>query len=280
MAMFGPIPLPGIDNPQFKDVMDYWEQIQKRKALQHQAAQELAQKDSQFGISNDLDRQKLAELAKFHNQSLAQGEALNPLKMELLRTKIESLKNSGQSVQDKYNQKLKDKRLDDIEKQANDLAANMNNAVDATDILEKNPAATGYTPAMQNWVGKGSEETGALNDIFGGMQASLAKDYSSRGSVYGTKLAGNRKPSLKNDYEQNIGTLNQIHKDYFRRYKQMSEDYKRLSGGKDLPISLHDFYRKVKVISPKGDEVIKTPEEAEVLLAKYPGSIIKGNAYE
>ena len=28
MAMFAPIPLPGIDNPQFKDVMDYYEQLQ------------------------------------------------------------------------------------------------------------------------------------------------------------------------------------------------------------------------------------------------------------
>ncbi len=34
MAMFAPIPLPGIDNSQFKDVMDYFETLQERKMKQ------------------------------------------------------------------------------------------------------------------------------------------------------------------------------------------------------------------------------------------------------
>lgn len=34
MAIFAPIPLPSIDNHQFKDVMDFWEQLQERKAKQ------------------------------------------------------------------------------------------------------------------------------------------------------------------------------------------------------------------------------------------------------
>lgn len=281
MAMFAPIPLPGIDNPQFKDVMDYLEQLRQNKINQANLNAKQQLEKSQFAQNKDLERQKMEELAKYHQQLLNQNQSLNPLKMELLKNKIESLKNgSNPSIQDKETEKLNAKRLDDIEKESSELSSSMSNAVDASTILEKNHSATGYGAATKNYIGKGSQETGELNDIFGSMQANLAKDYGKRGSVYGTKLAGNRKPALKNDYEQNIGALNQIHKDYYRRYKLMEKDYKRLSGGKELPISLNNFYNKVRVRSPKGDEVIKNPEEASALIQKYPGSEIIGNAYE
>lgn len=271
MAMFAPIPLPGMDNPQFKDVMDYFDTLKQAQDKRNQYAQ-----------ANSLEKQKLDELAKYHQQSLAQEGSLNPLKMELLRAKIESLKNGGGalSVQDKATQKLNAKRMDDIEKQAGELSGHMSQAADASNILDKNNAATGYAPAFQNLIGKGSGETGALKDIFGNLQASLGKDFSSRGSVYGTKLAGNMKPSLLADYESNTGNLNQIHKDYYRRWKLMNDDYKRLSGGRELPYTLNDFYNKVKVRSPQGHEVVKSPDEAAALIQKYPGSQIIGNAYE
>lgn len=270
MAMFAPIPLPGIDNPQFKDVMDYFDTLKQAQDKRNQYAQ-----------ANALEKQKLDELAKYHQQSLAQEGSLNPLKMELLRAKIESLKNTGgQSSQDKATQKLNAKRIDDIEKQAAELSGHMGQAADASEILDKNNSATGYAPALQNLIGKGSGETGALKDIFGNLQASLGKDFSSRGSVYGTKLAGNMKPSLLADYESNTGNLNQIHKDYYRRWKLMQKDYNRLTGGNELPYTLPDFYNKVRVRSPQGHEVVKNPQEAAALIQKYPGSQIIGNAYE
>ena len=54
MGMFAPIPLPGIDNPQFKDVMDYFQQLKEMKIkaplweAQTQEAQANALKSKMF----------------------------------------------------------------------------------------------------------------------------------------------------------------------------------------------------------------------------------------
>lgn len=266
MAMFAPIPLPNIDNFKFDDVFDYLETMRKRQALQQEAAQRLSQEKNQFDVKTNLEKQRIA-----------QEGALNPLKMELLKARIEEARKNAAKPE---LSKLDEKRLADIESKAGDLRAKMANSADASAILEKNKNVTGNLPALQTWAGIGSGDAGALNDIFGSMQADLAKDYSGRGSVYGTKLAGNRKPNMRYGYNQNIGILNEIDKDYYRRYKQMQADYKRISGGEDLPIDIPEHYKKVKVVSPKGDIYIKNPDEANDLLGKYPGSKILGSVYE
>lgn len=56
MAMFAPIPLPGIDNPQFKDVMDFWQQLKdmqiRRPLLEAQAREANAQAKRQEKLSD------------------------------------------------------------------------------------------------------------------------------------------------------------------------------------------------------------------------------------
>lgn len=57
MAMFAPIPMPQGHNEVFKDVMDYYEQLQKRKAQQDQFSQELATNKDQFAQKLALSKQ-------------------------------------------------------------------------------------------------------------------------------------------------------------------------------------------------------------------------------
>lgn len=57
MSMFAPIPMPQGGNEVFKDVMDYYEQLQKRKAQQDQFAQQLKETKSEFAQSHALRAQ-------------------------------------------------------------------------------------------------------------------------------------------------------------------------------------------------------------------------------
>lgn len=70
MAMFAPIPMPSSGNEIFKDVMDFYEQLQKRKAQQQQFSQEQDRLQNQFA------------------QEMALKNEMQPLKLDLLRAQI------------------------------------------------------------------------------------------------------------------------------------------------------------------------------------------------
>lgn len=57
MAMFSPIPLPGADNPQFKDVADFWQQMQEMKQKRP-----LMEAQAQEAQANALKSQMFAKL--------------------------------------------------------------------------------------------------------------------------------------------------------------------------------------------------------------------------
>ncbi len=77
MAMFEPIPLPKGPNQVFKDVMDFYETLQKRKAQQEQFASEQERLKSEFAQNFGIKEQELA--LKKHQQ---------PFTEELLKAQI------------------------------------------------------------------------------------------------------------------------------------------------------------------------------------------------
>jgi hypothetical protein len=278
------------------------ERLMKQKEMENEAAYRNATLSLSERNSASENAYKNAMLS-IAQQKGAREQNEEPVNLKLLEAKIQAEKalanqrnNPKSSVnketpEEKMNREVKTadvkaenastrKKLDKIEQQADELSTKMQRAVNAHNILSKNPNAVGYTSAGKYYTGFGDEDTASLNEIFGLMQADLAKEYSQRGSVYGTKLAGNRKPNLRYQSKQNLGLLGEINKDYYQRYKAMERDYKRLSGGKELPIPLNEHYKMVKVRSPKGDVYIKTPSEARQLLTKYPKAQILGQVYE
>ncbi len=264
---------------------------EEQERIKNQFSQHQERMASQFAQQQSLERDRLEEQKNYHQGTLEQNNQLKPLQYALLKAKIEALKNNPKETPDekrkndvnaakeKEENKINALRLKDIEEKGSALKTDMNQAVEASSIMEKNRDLTGNIPALKAWAGYADRDLAALKPILGKMQASLGHDFSSRGSVYGTKLAGNRKPNLRFQEEENLGILDEIHKDYYQRFKQMKDDYERISG-KEYPVKWHDYYNKVKVKSPKGQVYIKTPKEAENLIKKYPGSVILGSAYE
>lgn len=71
MSMFEPIPLPKGRNEIFKDVMDYFEQLQKRKAQQEQFGMQEARLKDQFSQQMALNQAQLGETTRYHNAQLS-----------------------------------------------------------------------------------------------------------------------------------------------------------------------------------------------------------------
>lgn len=71
MSISSRIPLPGSGNDAFKDVMDYFEQIQARKAQQQQAAAQLAQQSKYQQGELGLRQQELAQQKAYQGQLAA-----------------------------------------------------------------------------------------------------------------------------------------------------------------------------------------------------------------
>lgn len=77
-----------MDNHQFKDVMDFWQQLQEQKAKQGMFQERQKMLQEQFGQNKEMEKAKLAELMKYHQQRVAQA---NQTKLTGVPAEIEGL---------------------------------------------------------------------------------------------------------------------------------------------------------------------------------------------
>lgn len=148
-----------------------------------------------------------------------------------------------------------------------------------TNLFDKNKNASGLGQAAKNYFGMGGGDAGVFNVHALPLVGELSKDLSSKGGAVVTGLSMAAKPNMKNQPENNIAILNELHKKEFQTYKAAKEEYERISG-KPYPVKLSKFFDRVKVQSPNGHIVEKSPEAAKELIEKYPGSKIMGKVYE
>lgn len=92
--MFSPIPLPNVnDNHQFKDVMDFYQTMQARKAQQAQFEQDMKLKQEQLNLNKQMEPLKLdllrAQIARAQSQpeQALQGTAREVEDLEKLKVK-------------------------------------------------------------------------------------------------------------------------------------------------------------------------------------------------
>lgn len=146
-------------------------------------------------------------------------------------------------------------------------------------LLEKKNV-TGNIPAFENLLNLGGEDVGKFNENATPLVGQLAKELSTRGGAIVSGMASAAKPMLRKGRAYNLGVLNELHKQTYQAYKAAKEEYEHINPGKTYPIKLPKFYERVRIQSPLGHIAIKSPEDAKMLLKKYPGSKIIGLAYD
>jgi hypothetical protein len=264
MAMFAPIPLPGIDNDPFKDVMDYFETIQKRKALQQEAANTLAEKQKEFGITNQLEREKLAQV-----------NSLKPLQMELLRAKIAEIQN-GQNGGKKLTAQERSQKMKLLEagRAVQGLASRGNKL---SSLLEENPNLTGWGPGVKTLLKKPGEKLGSFNSTAGGIQADIARLGGQRGGAQLIKWAKSIKPNEWNDVETNTGMVNSLLENAKSDYGDIKNEYEDLTG-ESYPIQFPE--RQTGNNPPGTTKMYKNGNEYHIPNEEVAGAKVSGYSNE
>lgn len=275
MAMFAPIPLPGIDNPQFKDVMDYFEQLQKRKAQQQQFAEEQKRLKEQFGQTKELENKKLEELIRFHQGTLNQNAQTKPLQMELLKARIEALKNPTKTVaketpeerQQREVSTAKSKKEDELNLKkieeylsAGDIVNKYSpNLETIHGLLTEDPWTTGNIAGVKNLAHMGGEHQGQFNAATLPLVGKLAKDISQRGGAVAAGMATAGKPSLWQSNATNLGLTKQLIEESLNTYNEAKKGYEELTGKsypKKLPKFLQEYQSKMSGGKPPPGTVL------------------------
>jgi hypothetical protein len=151
-----------------------------------------------------------------------------------------------------------------------------------TDLLSKPNGlfgVTGNIRKLQDVFNLGGENTGKFNENSTPLVGELSKELSSRGGAVVSGMSAAAKPNLAKSEEYNRSVLNELARQTYRSYIESKNEYERINK-KPYPIEIPNFLKRVKVISPNGHVVIKSPEEASQLVSKYKGSKILGSAYE
>jgi len=233
MAVFGNIPLPGNGNEAFKDVMDYFEEIQKRRAQQNQAQAKLKQDQEQFGITNQLDRDRLAEMANYHKNSLTNSGKFDALKAQLLQAKI--IKALGKSGKELSAQERTEAMK--LLSAARTIQGVDSKAEKLEKLLNENPDLTGWIPGAKGAIGKGGDKLGEFTSLTGDLQAAISRIASQRGGAQVLKFAGKIKPTEFKDSKTNLGHIKGIRDSNVSDWQDIADEYKAITG-EELPLKM------------------------------------------
>lgn len=256
MAMFAPIPLPNPNNNEaFKDVMDYFETIKQRKAVQQQHQEKLLQEQKQFEetkkferekmmMQNQLEQAKLSELMNYHRSKLAKANETPPLSAQE-RSEAMKLLESGRSMKSIL------EKTQGIHK-----------------LLTDNPNASGWGAGFRNMLKKPGKETSQLIEKSGNLQAAIGRLGSQRGGAQVLKWAEKIKPDVWKDQESNLGMTSSIMEDTLSDFNEAKNEYEALTG-KPYPIKMPENGKgkKVKIRDNQTGKVMEvTEEEAKKLM--------------
>lgn len=220
------IPLPDPNNDPFKDAFDYFEQIQKRKSLAQQSQNELAEKQREFGMTNALDQQKLAEISGYHKAMLDLKSNGGPNKLTAQeQNQAMKLLEAGRSIQS-------------IASKGHKLKG----------ILEKNPNLTGWGSGIKSLVGAAGDELGGFNETAGQVQAGIGRLASQRGGAQVLRWAEKVKPGAWKSVKTNQGMVDSMIDDAQSDYNEAKSEYEDLTG-KPYPVKFPE-----RILPPENAE--------------------------
>jgi hypothetical protein len=274
------IPLPTLDNKAFSDMMDYIETIKSRKQKGEQEKAKLEQDQKQFEANKLLEQMKLNELRQYHQGSLAQQGKFDALKADLLRARIEDLK-QGRGRKETPDERM-DREVETAERKENvkegsklvtagrTLQGVHEKAAKLKKLLEENPGLTGIRQGtLSNLNLSQSKALAEFDQTARRLQADMARYGSQRGGAQALKWAERAKPSNFRSEKYNLGMIDSILEDVQGEHENMSDEYQtRLK--KNFPIKGFG-QKKGKMVKVRDNETGQvhemTEDEANRLIA-------------
>jgi hypothetical protein len=208
-----------------------------------------------------------------------QSETKDGIRYDVYPSGLVKARKEALSATEQEQQKVDIKRAKDLEETGKLINKFSQHSEALTDLFENKGLHTGNLAALRNWTNMPAKHVGTFMENSTPLVGQLSKELSQRGGAVVSGMAAAAKPDLKKPDDYNKEILNELHKQTYHDYQAVKAEYERITG-KEYPIKLSKFYEKVKVQSPHGVTAIRSPEEAEKLVKKYPGSKILGNAYE
>lgn len=172
------------------------------------------------------------------------------------------------------------KRSEDIKATMKMLQDYSHHVESLHELLEKNKNVSGLLSGYKTKFKAGSPEAAIFQSHATPMVGTLAKNISQRGGAVAAGIAQAGKPDIFQPHSYNVSMVNEQAKGVYTTYKNAKDEWEQLHPGKEFPYKLPKFYDKVRVRAPNGLTYIKTQEQADNLVKKYPGSEILGNIYE
>jgi hypothetical protein len=269
-----------MDNKAFSDALDYIETIRSRKSREKNEASKLSQDQKQFETTKELEREKLKELMNYHKAQLSNKNNLDPLKMELLKARIEAVK-AGKNQKESPEDRMQ-REVDTVEKKedvkegsklktaARTLQGVREKGLKLKKLLEENPGLTGWRQgglAMLNL--SQSEALAKFDQTARRLQADMARYGSQRGGAQALKWAERAKPSNFRGNKYNMGMIDSILEDTDSEHENMASEYQsRL--GKEFPIKAFG-QKKGKMVKIRDNQTGQvhemSEEEAQKLMA-------------
>lgn len=215
-------------NRNFDDVFDYLEKVRAAKAGEAGNKAKLAEQQRQFGLTNALAQQQLAETSKYHQQSLAQSGSLKTLQEALLKAKIEDLKNPKSG----YKNLSAQERTQAMKLLQQGQAAI--SLINKTNEMEKqlvgHPNLTGKRAWLRNKLGNGGEELGKFTTNAGDIQAGVARLGSQRGGAQALQWAEKIKANDWKDVPTNLGHTRGLRNSTQSDLNDIAAEYEALVG--------------------------------------------------
>lgn len=253
------IPLPQLHNEAFSDALDYLEKIRERKQKGEQEKAKLAQDQKQFDVNKTLEEMKLKELREYHQGSLAQQGKLDPLRMELLRARIEQARSKGEEVKLSPQERTQSMKLLEA---GRSLKSVLEKAQGIDLLLQENPNLTGYKAGFKSMLNKPGGKVAQLIEKSGNLQSAIGRLASQRGGAQVLKWAEKVKPSVWKDVQSNLGMTSSILEDTGADFEEVKNEFEALTG-KPFPIQMPTGKKKGKKVKVKDNQTGEIHEMSE-----------------
>ena len=218
-----------------RQLMDYNNQMMDFRRMQH---------------TENLDQKR---------EAAAASHAMDSVKTDLLRARIEYLKKGGanqyketpeqkteralQTNEGKLRQKEQFETNKAIEGQSENLMKNFNHLERIADILKQNKGKTGrYESFKSNFLS--NPTISALNAHTKPLQGEIARDLGAQGGFKVAKLAEEAKPAANKSFEENKASVNELAKIGLNNYNLLKKHYEESNPGKKYPHKLPDWIEK------------------------------------
>lgn len=300
MSLIDRIPMPKPGGQAFNEAFNKFAETRRKNQLLPYQMKQLNEHAESYKLMDAFRKSQLEETSKYHKgllgvqqQNANRAAQLAPLQYELLKQKIEEIRNgrgrkeSPEERQEREIETAEKKEENKLKVKTNNEYLNVgdivNNASSPLEtiftILEKHPGNTGNMAGIRNFLHIGNETQGKLNAAMVPLQAALGKEISQRGGAVAASLAAPGKPGIWQNQNYNMGSTKQLIEKSIKAFNMAKQNYEE-STGKPYPKKLPKFLKSYEDKYLNKVTMYLNGEEYHIPKDEAPDAEKEGYTYE